>query len=127
MSRISSAFAAHWPMNDNAASTAVVDAVGSNPGVYTDNVTPVNTSTGSVAGVNSLALDLDTDEWIDVNGMSVNVKTITFWCNPDSVAGNDYPIDLDYSNYISIESGVVTVTGFAGTQVIYVNGDGLAG
>ena len=118
---------AHWKCNDNAASTTVVDGVSSSNGVYTDNATGVNTSTGSVAskaGVGT-ALDLDTDEWIDVGNQAGSVKSISLWCNPDSVtATTDYLIDLDGTNYITIVNGTVTVNGFAAgsTEVIYVDG-----
>ena len=117
---------AHWKCNDNAASTTVLDGVGSSNGVYTDNAAGVNTSTGSVAskaGVGT-ALDLDTDEWIDVGNQAGSVKSISLWCNPDSVtATTDYLIDLDGTNYITIVNGTVTVNGFAAsTEVIYVDG-----
>ena len=117
---------AHWKCNDNAASTTVLDGVGSSNGVYTDNATGVNTSTGTVAskaGVGT-ALDLDTDEWIDVGNQAGSVKSISLWCNPDSVtATTDYLIDLDGTNYITIVNGTVTVNGFAAsTEVVYVDG-----
>ena len=117
---------AHWKCNDNAASTTVLDGIGSSNGVYTDNAAGVNTSTGTVAskaGVGT-ALDLDTDEWIDVDNQASSIKSISLWCNPDSVtATTDYLIDLDGTNYITIVNGTVTVNGFAAsTQVIYVDG-----
>lgn len=117
---------AHWKCNDNAASTTVVDSVGSANGVYTDNVTGVNTSTGSVASKAYVgtALDLDSDEWINVGNQAGSVKSISLWCNPDDVtAHTDYLIDLDGTNYITIVNGTVTVNGFAAsTEVIYVDG-----
>lgn len=116
---------AQWNCNDNAATTTVVDSVGSSDGVYTDNVTGVNTSTGSVASNSKVgtALDLDTDEWINVGNQGGSVKSISLWCNPDGVAGTDYLIDLNGTDYITIETGTVTVNGFGGsTEVVYVNG-----
>ena len=66
MSRMSDALVAHWLLNDNAASTTVVEQTGTHAGTYTDNGGAINTSTGSTAGLNRLALALDgTDEYID--------------------------------------------------------------
>ena len=115
----------HWKLNDNAATTTVLDDLGANNGVYTDNVTGVNTSTGSVASNSSVgtALDLDTDEWIDVGNQGSSIKTISLWCKPDSIAGLDYLIDLNGSDAIGILTGTITLLGFAGsTEVIYVDG-----
>lgn len=114
----------HWKMDDNGDPNIVLDSIGGNNGVYTDNTTPVGTNTGSTAGKLRTALDLDTDEWIDVGDTSLNIKSITFWCKPDAViTTTDYPIDLDGTNYITIVNGTVTKNGFSsGTQVIYVNG-----
>lgn len=114
----------HWKMDDNANTNTVLDSIGGNNGVYTDNITPVDTDTGSTAGKLRTALDLDSDEWIDVGDISLNIKSIAFWCKPDSVtATTDYVIDLDGTNYITIVNGTVTKNGFSsGTQIIYVNG-----
>lgn len=114
---------AHWKMNDNAAGTAVFDSVGTANGIYTDLATGVNTSTGSATGKTNTALDLDTDEWINIGNQTDSILTISMWVNEDSIAGNDYPIDLNGTDYISIETATVTKNGFAGgTQVIYVDG-----
>ena len=116
---------AHWKCNDNAATTTVVDDLGANDGVYTDNVTGVNTSTGSVAskaGVGT-ALDLDTDEWINVGNAGVNVRSISMWINPDAVNVTGYPIDLNGTDYVKHTNATLSVGGFAGsTEVIYVDG-----
>ena len=113
----------HWKLNDNAASTVVVDAIGTANGVYTDLAAGVNTSTGSMTGVVNTALDLDTDEWIDVGNQAGSVKTISLWCSPDAVNVTDYLIDLNGTDYITVVNGTVTVNGFAAsTEVIYVNG-----
>ena len=116
---------AHWKCNDNAATTTVIDDLGGSNGVYTDNVTGVNTSTGSVASNSGVgtALDLDTDEWIDVGNQASSIKTISLWCNPDAVNVTDYLIDLNGTDYITIVNGTVIVNGFAAsTEVIYVDG-----
>ena len=116
---------AHWKCNDNAASTTVVDSVGSANGVYTDNATGVNTSTGTVAskaGVGT-ALDLDTDEWINVGNAGVSVRSISMWVNPDAVNVTGHLIDLNGTDYVKQTNATLSVGGFAGsTEVIYVDG-----
>lgn len=62
--------------------------------------------------------------YIDIGAGPASVKTISLWVNQDDVAGNEYPIDLNGTDYIAVESGVVTVYGLAG-HTLYV--DGLAG
>jgi hypothetical protein len=59
--------------------------------------------------------------YIDVGACYNGVKTISLWINQDDVAGNEYPIDLNGTDYLSIESGVVTVNGLAG-HTLYVDG-----
>ena len=46
----------HWKLNDNAASTAVVDAMATADGVYTDNAAGVNTSTSAQLECSAIAL-----------------------------------------------------------------------
>lgn len=60
--------------------------------------------------------------YIDIGTGPSSVKTISFWVKQDDVAGNEYPLDLNGTDYISIESGVVTVNGLAG-HTLYVNGN----
>ncbi len=62
-------------------------------------------------------------DYVDI-GSGPFVKTISLWINQDDVAGNEYPIDLNGTDYLSVESGVVTVNGLAG-HTLYV--DGVAG
>jgi hypothetical protein len=112
-----------WICNDNTTSSVVIDNVGSADGTYKDGDSSVNTSTGSVSGKINTALDLDTDEWIDIGNQGSSIKTIALWAKPDSVAGTDYLIDLNGTDYLTVISGTVTQNGFAsGTQIIYVDG-----
>ena len=116
---------ANWKCNDNAATTTVVDDLGANNGVYTDNVTGVNTSTGSVASNSGVgtALDLDTDEWINVGNAGLSVRSISMWINPDAVNVTGYPIDLNGTDYVKHTNATLSVGGFAAsTKVIYVDG-----
>lgn len=62
-----------------------------------------------------------TSHFIDIGTGPTSVKTISFWVKLDDVTGNEYPIDLNGTDYITILSGVVTVTGLAGHS-LYVNG-----
>ncbi len=115
----------HWKLNDNAASTTVLDDLGANNGVYTDNVTGVNTSTGSVASNSGVgtALDLDTDEWINVGNAGVSVRSISMWINPDAVNVTGHLIDLNGTDFIKQTNATLSVGGFGGsTEVIYVDG-----
>lgn len=113
----------HWRMNDNAASAVVVDSTGAKNGTYKDGGVNVNTSTGSVAGKKNLALDLDTNEHIDIGNHGSSIKSIAVWCKPDAVDVTDYLIDLNGIDYITIVNGTVTQNGFGtGTQIIYVDG-----
>ena len=120
MSRLQDALVAHYKMNDNLATSAVVDSTGTKNGVYTDGVTPVNTSTGSVAGKVNSALDLDTNEWINVGAHGATIKkTIAMWVNPDAVNVTDGIIQLNGSVVAKITNGTVTMAGWT----IYIDGE----
>ena len=60
-------------------------------------------------------------QYIDIGAGPASVKTISLWIKQDDVAGNEYPIDLNGTDYLSVESGVVTVNGLAG-HTLYVDG-----
>lgn len=118
---------AYYKMDDNAANTTVIDSTGTKNGVYMDYQTPVNTSTGSVAGKINSALDLDSDEWINIGNHGASIKSIAIWVNPDSVSVTAYLMRVGSlagtSVYITILNGTVTKNGLTtGTQVIYVDG-----
>jgi len=102
-----------------------LDSVGSSNGVYTDNATGVNTSTGTVASGSGVgtALDLDTDEWINVGNQAGSVKSISLWCNADAINVTGHLLDLNGTDYIKQTNATLSVGGFAGsTEVFYVNG-----
>ncbi len=63
-----------------------------------------------------------TDDFIDVGNQDSLIKTITMWVRATSIAGNDYPIDLNGTDYMSIETGTVTDNGFGGPEITYVDG-----
>ena len=83
--------------------------------------TATNTPTISAPGYRFVAAS---GQYIDIGAGPNPVKTISLWINQDDVAGNEYPIDLNGTDYIAVESGVVTVYGLAG-HILYV--DGVAG
>jgi hypothetical protein len=58
---------------------------------------------------------------INIGSGPSDVKTISEWVNPLSIAATEEAIRLQVGMYISIVSGVVTVTGIAGSS-LYVNG-----
>jgi len=60
-------------------------------------------------------------QYIDIGTGPTSVKTVSLWIKQDDVSGNEYPIDLNGTDYLSIESGVVTVNGFT-DAALYVNG-----
>jgi len=68
-----------------------------------------------------LAFNATNTQYIDIGTCYNGVKTISLWIKQDDVAGNEYPIDLNGTDYLSIESGVVTVNGLAG-HTLYVDG-----
>ena len=74
----------HWTMDDNAATSDVLDISGNdNHGVLYDSMTGPNPSEGltenhSVAGVNDLALDFDgEDDFVELPAMNSSSNTIT--------------------------------------------------
>lgn len=64
-----------------------------------------------------------TDDFIDIGSGPSAIRTILLWVNPDDVAGTDSPIDLNGSDFLTIETGTLTKNGFAtGTEILYVDG-----
>lgn len=62
-----------------------------------------------------------TDDFIDVGNQGGAIKTVLQWVNATNVTGFDYPIDLNGTDYMSINAGSVGANGFAGST-IYVDG-----
>ncbi len=62
-----------------------------------------------------------TDDFIDVGSGPTSVKTVALWVNQADIAGNEYPIDLNGTDFISVASGAVTVNGFT-AALLYVDG-----
>lgn len=59
--------------------------------------------------------------YIDIGTGPTSTKTISFWVKQDDISGNEFPLDLNGTDYISVVSGAVTVNGLAGAS-LYVNG-----
>ena len=64
------------------------------------------------------------NDYIDIGTGPTSTKTISLWVKQSDISGNEYPIDLNGTDYIAVESGVVTVYGLAGHS-LYV--DSVAG
>ncbi len=63
------------------------------------------------------------NNFIDVGNEGNSIKSVVLWVNPARIVGNDYPIDLNGTDYLSIETGTLTKNGFAGgTTVLYTDG-----
>lgn len=61
--------------------------------------------------------------YIDIGSGPTSVKTVLLWIKPDDVAGTDTPIDLNGTDFLTIETGTLTKNGFAGgTTVLYTDG-----
>lgn len=62
-----------------------------------------------------------TDGFIDVGNQGGAIKSIAIWINVTSIAGFNYVIDLNGTDYISINADSVGGSGFAGST-FYVDG-----
>ena len=61
--------------------------------------------------------------YIDIGAAYNGIKTTALWVKPNAISGTDYPIDLNGTDYLTIETGTLTANGFAGgTTVLYVDG-----
>ncbi len=60
-------------------------------------------------------------QYIDIGAGPASVKTVSLWIKQDDISANEYPIDLNGTDYLSVESGEVTVNGFT-AATLYVNG-----
>ena len=60
-------------------------------------------------------------QYIDIGAGPASVKTVSLWIKQDDIAANEFPIDLNGTDYISVVSGAVTVNGFTAAK-LYVDG-----
>ena len=63
-----------------------------------------------------------TDDKIDIGTGPTSVKSMTIWMKVADVDGDEYPIDLNGTDYLQIASGDVTVNGFT-TAILYVDAE----
>ena len=103
-----------WKMNDDEATSIVLDAGGKNNGVFTDTSGAINTDTGSVTGKINKGLELDgTDEFINIpnfNGLPSSQISLSAWVK--------IPTHKNYNRIIGHEwSGV-------GSWLVYIGSDG---
>lgn len=62
------------------------------------------------------------EHYIGIGAGPASVMTISLWTKPDDVAGNDGLIDLNGADTLSISTGTLTKTGFAGgTAILYTD------
>jgi len=61
------------------------------------------------------------DDWIDVGAITPKIKSISFWCKPDSISVTEEIIDLNGTQYIKATNGTLSAEGFT-SPMIYVNG-----
>ena len=65
-----------------------------------------------------------TSHYLDIGTGPTAVMSMSFWVKQDDISGNEFPLDLNGTDYISVVSGAVTVNGLAGST-LYV--DSVAG
>jgi len=90
---------------------------------------PFNSYAGTLSGgtgtptphAPGFVFDAAKTQYIDIGAGPASVKTVSRWIKQDDISGNEYPLDLNGTSYLSIESGVVTVNGFT-AATLYVNG-----
>lgn len=85
---------AQWKMNDNAASTTVIDSVGSYDGTFNDATGDPNTSAHSVSGKINTALSFDgADDYVDTGNTLESAFqsdfTINLWSKHNLVINGD--------------------------------------
>ncbi len=62
-----------------------------------------------------------TDDFIDIGNQGGAIKTVLLWINATSIAGFNYPLDLNGTDYIIINAADVSANGFA-ASTFYVDG-----
>jgi len=60
-------------------------------------------------------------QYIDIGAGPTSVKTVSLWIKLDDVDGDEFPIDLNGTDRLIIDSGVINVVNFTAPQ-LYVNG-----
>ncbi len=61
---------------------------------------------------------------IDIGTGPSSVKSVSIWIKQADISGNEFPIDLNGTDYISVVSGAVTVNGFTAASLFV---DGVSG
>ncbi len=80
------------------------------------------TGAGVIPAYPGFSFDNLTD-FISVGTGPSSVSTVLQWMNPADIAGTDFPISLSATDFLSIATGTLTKSGFAGgTTVLYVDG-----
>jgi len=114
-----SACTEQYKLNDNAASSVITASVGGNL-VYRNNIGPINTSTGSVAGKIGLAMDFEGSiEYANgtlptvFDGIATKDHSISLWMNADTLTGGAtfdriFEAWFDANNFVQIATTQTT-------------------
>ena len=127
MANFSDNLVGHWLMNDDLATTAVLDTTGVNNGTLN-----VNTDTISVAGKINKALDFDgTDDYLTVvHSASLQINgaiSISLWINTSALTGSDGGLiskSDDSRKYFGMSAIKVYELGILGNVLYFQVSDG---
>ncbi len=107
---------AHWKLDEGAGSSAYNSVSSYYTGTLGAGSSAPSWSEGKYG--NALKFDGSTD-YVDVGTGPTAVNTVSFWINPTTTT--EYPIDLNGTAYVWVNSGTVTAEGVT-SPTIYVNG-----
>ena len=112
----------HYKMNDNAATSVIVDAMADTNGVYNDRVAgAINTSTGSVAGKINTAINIDDDYVYVAKVLASATYSVSMWIKSTDTADAKYLYDarLDGGTGYGFLSAAEAIVVSSGT--VYIN------
>lgn len=117
------ALVAHWNLDDNAASTAVVATTGSNATLTGGDNTSVVHSTDAPAGggITSSFLLNGTDDWVDFSASSITwtagaARSLSFWFKDSATPSSHYIFGHDTGGQWFIQLSSNTVVAVRGTS-----------
>jgi hypothetical protein len=106
---LTSSCVAQWKMNDNTASTTVVDYMGYSDGTAQQNTEDIN----AVGKINGALSFNGTSDYVNTNdyfkSIFQNSFSISFWCKPDDgqpdeIAQSLFGLSAEYINYIFLQT-----------------------
>ncbi len=106
---------AHWPLDIFRNAETVIDVIGG--GATPATLSPVLKYPG-------LEFTQTPSKWLNIGAGPTSVMSSGIWLNLDGVAGSETIYRLLADNILTVEAGVLTVTGFAGgTNILYLDGE----